>query len=278
MFIIFLVMSVILPITGLECDARDYSINSPTGEPVFTITRNRTCICERFQGSFAGDFVNLNESTVISTLVAKVETLTMLLSTALTRISALESCATGCVGGGATQAASISTGPGTSGPASTTRGAASTGSASTTQSSGSAMPPAVPPELANAFYGGSVATSNDGRVIVVGAYLNASAFVHTQAGSVWQTQKLVSSPFVPSRQFGWVVALSSDASVLAVTEHNSYSGGVYIFSRNETSRPYVQEAYLSKGSLFGVSMSLSANGSNIFIGASSMSAHCSFYH
>jgi hypothetical protein len=136
--------------------------------------------------------------------------------------------------------------------------------------------------------GASIALSDDGSTLAVGASGKADArgavYVFTRSGSIWLQQACVTASNAESEDFfGIKVTLSANGSTLAVgapledsdgSEENnsaSNSGAVYVFTRSEND--WVQQDYIKASNTeaddqFGVSLSLSADGSTLAVGAS----------
>ena len=135
-------------------------------------------------------------------------------------------------------------------------------------------------------FGGSVALSADGEVLVVGSNgrdSNAKAdsggvYVYDRNGTGWTLRGsvLVPADSAAGDQFGVSVALSADGTVLAVGAHRwentgTDRGGVYIFDRNGTGwtqRGSVLEASdAADNDTFGVAVAFSADASVLAVGA-----------
>lgn len=138
---------------------------------------------------------------------------------------------------------------------------------------------------ADQHFGQSVALSDDGKVLAVGAPL-ATVSGKAQAGWVqvyewtdsagWEPRGLALSGRVAGDQFGSVVAMSSDGTILAVSEpaydsvNGDNSGNIRVFSYNSlgTYEDYGGEipgTFATDAS--GVSLSLSADGQRLVVGA-----------
>jgi hypothetical protein len=143
----------------------------------------------------------------------------------------------------------------------------------------------------NAQFGYSVALSDDGNTLAVGAkgersgstgingnQSDASAenagavylFVRTTSG--WQQQAYMkASDAKRSASFGYAVALSSDGNTLAVrADLPDSSGAVYLFTR--TASRWTEQAILrapspKSGDYFGYSIALSADGNLVAVGS-----------
>ena len=134
---------------------------------------------------------------------------------------------------------------------------------------------------ANDQFGFSVSISGDGSTIVVDAYYDdgkgtAYIFIQQPNGSYLQTQKLVASDGAANDQFGCSVSISGDGSTIVVganydDDKGSGSGSAYIFSKQPNGN-YLQTQKLtaSDGAAsdnFGISTSISGDGSTIVVGA-----------
>lgn len=139
-------------------------------------------------------------------------------------------------------------------------------------------------------FGFSVALSADGSTLAVGAIGRATqagaAYVFTRSGT-WSQQALVTASNTESiDQFGFSVALSGDGNTLAVgapgedgssTVINGVddnlalnAGAAYVFTRSAGSwsqQAYVKASNTTGGDQFGVSVSLSSDGSTLAVGA-----------
>ena len=161
---------------------------------------------------------------------------------------------------------------------------------------------------AAAGFGRSVATAGNGNVVVVGsqgessaatgvdgaqtfsggAQASGAAYVFTRTNTTWaQTAYIKASNTRASTHFGWAVALSSDATTLAVGAPQEASaasgidgdqssvtapssGAVYVFARSGGT--WVQQAYAKAsnpdtGDFFAEAIALSADGSRLIVGA-----------
>jgi hypothetical protein len=148
---------------------------------------------------------------------------------------------------------------------------------------------------ANDYFGWSVSLSSDGTRLAVGAsYEDSSAtgvdgnqadngapssgavYVFSRTGTAWAQEAYVkASNTGANHQFGYSVSLSADGTRLAVgasweTSSAWQSGAVYVFSRTGTT--WTQEAYVkasnaATGDNFGWSVSLSADGTRLAVGA-----------
>ncbi len=156
-------------------------------------------------------------------------------------------------------------------------------------------------------FGFSVALSNDGSTLAVGAISESSnakgingddsnnslddsgaVYVFTRSSSTWTQQAYIKASNTGSDDnFGFSIALSNDGSTLAVgayledsnatgingnESNNSFnsSGAVYVFT--SSSSTWIQEAYIkasdiNSGDFFGFSVALSNDGSTLAVGA-----------
>ncbi|NIQ10556.1 MAG: integrin [Gammaproteobacteria bacterium] len=154
----------------------------------------------------------------------------------------------------------------------------------------------------NDRFGHSVAVSDDGHTLAVGAWAEDSdpavgefddslldsgaVYVFTRAADGWEGPVLIKASNADSDdQFGYSVALSSDGSTLAVgawqeaanslnqSDNSSPgAGAVYVFVRNGVSGTWSQEVYLKApnagaGDHFGQSVTLSDDGNTLVVGA-----------
>lgn len=135
-------------------------------------------------------------------------------------------------------------------------------------------------------FGYATSASNDGEVIAISAHNtdvkgadSGSVYIYTrQIGDApyLQTQKLVASDGAANDRFGISLKLTLDASVLFVgaycdDDKGGDSGSVYVFKR-QPNGTYIQTQKLTAsdgaaGDLFGYSISTSADGSAVIIGA-----------
>ncbi len=143
---------------------------------------------------------------------------------------------------------------------------------------------------ANDVFGWGVALSADGSTLAVGATRAGSTgnfngvgsvYVFTRTGSTWAQQASLRGPNTKAGDlFGNDVALSADGNTLVVGaawEDTSspgvsgvQAGAVYVFSRTGTS--WAQQGYLKASNteavdVFGGSLTLSADGSTLAVGA-----------
>jgi len=138
------------------------------------------------------------------------------------------------------------------------------------------------------LFGASVALSNNGNTLAVGAVAegnNAGAvYVFSRDSGSWLQQAYVKASNADSGdRFGISVALSNDGNILAVgawlessngtgEDNNSAfaAGAVYVFSRNGSSwlqQAYVKASNAEAGDQFGDSVALSGDGNTLVVGA-----------
>ena len=127
----------------------------------------------------------------------------------------------------------------------------------------------------NANYGNSVACSDDGSIVAVGAPFHSTnqgeAYVYS--GASWATEQIIVGAGVGADYFyGWTVALSADGSIVAVGALGFGTPGgtglVYVFH----GPGYVTESILSPSDGetsdgFGTSVALSGDGLTLATGA-----------
>ena len=125
--------------------------------------------------------------------------------------------------------------------------------------------------------------SSDGSYVIVGAPgedtggSNAgAAYIFTRSGSTWtQQQKIQSSDVQSGDGFGGSVSISSDtnhAIVGAAGEDTGFTaaGSSYIFSRSGstwTEQRILRSPTALEKDFFGISVSMSSNGSYVLVGA-----------
>ncbi|HZJ62923.1 MAG TPA: DUF4215 domain-containing protein [Kofleriaceae bacterium] len=144
----------------------------------------------------------------------------------------------------------------------------------------------------NDAFGFSVALSNNGSILAVGAAgVSAHAgavYVFARDAAAWSLQaQLAASNAGADDQFGWSVALSSDGTALAIGARGESSaatgiggdqtndsarlaGAVYLFTRSASSwaqRLYVKAPNSGFGDQFGSSVALSSDGVILAVGA-----------
>lgn len=141
-------------------------------------------------------------------------------------------------------------------------------------------------------FGNRVSISADGNTLAVGAsgeQGNAGAvYVFVRSGINWSQQAyLKASNTGEGDLFGWSVSIGTDGNTLAVgapressdatsvygnQRNNSApdSGAVYVFARRGftwTQHAYIKARNTDAGDLFGLSVSLSANGNTLMVGS-----------
>lgn len=130
-------------------------------------------------------------------------------------------------------------------------------------------------------FGHSVAITNDGNMVAIGAMNDditttdqGSVYVFTRSGSTWTQQaRLSASDPVNTGLFGKSVALNSDGSTLLVGSYysNSFKGSAYVFTRSGST--WTQQAKLTapdglSDDYYGYSVALSSNGDIAVVGSS----------
>ncbi|MCK4704062.1 MAG: thrombospondin type 3 repeat-containing protein [Gammaproteobacteria bacterium] len=141
---------------------------------------------------------------------------------------------------------------------------------------------------AGGFYGASVTLSDNGNTMAVGAITEASVYIYTRSGNGWVQQAFLrASNWAFSDWFGRRVSLSADGNTLAVSaldeassatgvngdESDNSAGGsgaVYVFSRNGSDwarQAYIKASNTDAGDWFGWSVTLSADGDSLAVGA-----------
>ncbi len=147
----------------------------------------------------------------------------------------------------------------------------------------------------NAYFGSTVAVSNDGNTLAIGAPNDwggfsgsGAVYIFTKTLTTWTQQAyLKASNKSTSDDFGSAIAISDDGNTLAVgapSENSAvtgingnqadfsapYSGAVYTFTRSGTA--WTQEAYIKasnteKSAHFGSKVTLSGDGNTLAVGA-----------
>jgi hypothetical protein len=122
------------------------------------------------------------------------------------------------------------------------------------------------------YFGYSVAISEDGNTIIVGAYGDYSAYIFTRSGTSWtQQQRIQSSDIQTSDYFGVSVAISDDGNTAIVGAHyEDNTGSAYIFTRSGTTWSEEQKIQASDkqgGDQFGWSVTISGDGNTAIGGA-----------
>jgi hypothetical protein len=135
------------------------------------------------------------------------------------------------------------------------------------------------------YFGHSVAISSDGSFAIIGAWGRTkgtgTAFTFANSGGIWSQQaKLGPSELVVGDQFGSSVAINADGTTAVVgaesknatpgTTNHDVSGAVYVYTRSGST--WTQQAKLTAsdsaaGLRFGTSVSLSADGNTVLVGA-----------
>jgi hypothetical protein len=127
------------------------------------------------------------------------------------------------------------------------------------------------------YFGGRVAISRTGSVVVAGAYGHNSdtgaAYVFSQSGESWtQAAELTASDGTYDDYYGTSVALNKNGSVIAVgaESRDSATGAEYVYTGTDGAWSQSVELTASdgaQGDYFGVSAAMSAKGSRLVVGA-----------
>ena len=131
------------------------------------------------------------------------------------------------------------------------------------------------------YFGWSISISYDGSTAIVGAFnksaTTGAAYVFTRSGSTWvQQQKLTASDGAAGDGFGGSVCISSDGSTAIVGAYygdpsgKTNAGATYIFTRSESTWTQQQKLTSSDAAandFFGISVSISSDGSTAIVGA-----------
>lgn len=132
----------------------------------------------------------------------------------------------------------------------------------------------------------SLSLSADGKTLAVGAHGDdnsggvdaGSVYIYTETGGVWSQQaRLQASDAALSDYFGYAVSISADGNTLAVGAHcnntnaGADAGSVYIFTRSGVTwsqQADIQPSNARASDTFGFSVSISADGNTLAVGAS----------
>ena len=132
-------------------------------------------------------------------------------------------------------------------------------------------------QVAGDQFGSAVSLSSDGAMVLIGAPSKASnagaAYIFTRTGSTWTPQqKLVSTDIAAGDYFGISVSLSGDGlyGVIGAYYKTNYTGAAYVFIRSGST--WTQQQKLAgtdivAADVFGVSVSISATGTMVLVGA-----------
>lgn len=141
------------------------------------------------------------------------------------------------------------------------------------------------PSTVGAEFGISVAISNDGNYIAVGAYLDpsvvspagavGSVYIFKRTGSTWAQEARITPPNSTNLRFGREVDFNSDATYIAIGDFNdntnySVGGSVCVYTRSGTVWTLQQRIVPSDNGpelYFGHSCSISDNGDVLLVGA-----------
>ncbi|MFO7593319.1 MAG: hyalin, partial [Pseudomonadota bacterium] len=139
-------------------------------------------------------------------------------------------------------------------------------------------------------FGSSVAFSDDGNTLAVGARDAEAVYIFTRSGVIWSQQAYIKASNTGAGDwFGEILALSSDGNTLAVGAPNEdsdaigingaqgdtsvaeQSGAVYLFTRSAGT--WSQQAYIKASNtgffdFFGDALALSGDGNTLAVGAS----------
>jgi hypothetical protein len=141
-------------------------------------------------------------------------------------------------------------------------------------------------------FGWSVDISEDGNTIIVGslntALASGSAYIFTRSGTTWSKQaKLLASDATIYENFGSSVSISGNGNTVVVgasnedTAPDSDNGAAYIFTRlgsTWTEQSKLLASDIASYDYFGNSVAISADGSTVFVQASSESTAPNVYH
>ena len=134
-------------------------------------------------------------------------------------------------------------------------------------------------------FGISVALNADGSILAVGAHdkdvsglaYAGKVYVYTRSGTTWiETANITASDKAAYDYFGVSVSLNADGSILAVGAHGKKvsgltdAGQVYIYTRTGsvwTEETTITASDKATGDLFGRSVSLTADGTRLAVGA-----------
>ena len=138
---------------------------------------------------------------------------------------------------------------------------------------------------ASANFGETVALSNDGSTLAVGAQGANEVYVFTRSVSTWSQQQALPQPFSFADQFGRAVALSSDGNTLAIGAGNESSdeaggsassssddssGAAYVYGRATgtwSRQAHLKSLVLGQFLQMGVSIAISAAGDIVIVGS-----------
>jgi hypothetical protein len=134
-------------------------------------------------------------------------------------------------------------------------------------------------------FGNSVDISADGNTAIASTYTestspnfnNGTVYIYTKSGTTWTEQaKLLASDKENYDYFGWSVSISQDGNTAAIgaiyedSSPNYNNGAVYVFTRSGST--WTQQAKLlasdaESNGIFGISVSISLDGSTLVVGA-----------
>ena len=129
----------------------------------------------------------------------------------------------------------------------------------------------------NDNFGTSSAISNDGKTVVVGAWRDNTVYIFTRTGDTWSQNSKLTTTSSPGDRFGYAVDVSEDGSTVVVGAPDADS--VYVYMRvgavDSWIEAHIYPTYSSSfwtnaynsGDEFGTSVSMSADGNAIVVGA-----------
>jgi FG-GAP repeat len=152
---------------------------------------------------------------------------------------------------------------------------------------GAKLTPNSGEESAEGEFGSRVALSADGNTALIGAACDGrtgsggscsgAVWVFTRSGSTWSQQgaKLTPTakhPIPPNGAFGSGLALSADGNTALIGEPGERHGAVWVFTRSgstwsQQGSKLTASGGQGRGSTFGASLALSADGNEALIGA-----------
>jgi hypothetical protein len=127
--------------------------------------------------------------------------------------------------------------------------------------------------ISGSNFGHDVALSFTGDTMIVGAPTESSgqgaAYVFQYTGSWSQEQRLTASDALPGHQFGSVVDINGNATVIAVSSPSNVRGKVYTFTNSGTwiEQQAIDGSDTNVNDKFGFHLDLSDDGSQLLVGA-----------
>ncbi len=137
----------------------------------------------------------------------------------------------------------------------------------------------------NDNFGTSSAISNDGKTVAIGAWRDNTVYIFTRTGDTWSQDSKLTTTSSPGDRFGYVVDISEDGSTVVVgapdkkNNNLAKSGSAYVYMRvgaiNSWVEAHIVPTFTSSfwpsaynaGDEFGTSVSMSADGNTIVVGA-----------